>query len=193
MIEIGVPADHVTTIDHEVELPTNVLNPDRVFGGQTFCRHQLKDAVWESWRLAGFEARETGIGEATGGVASVQVARATDGADGGSAGGGADGASSSDANGGPDGRSSGGAEQVTSHTGDILFTFIMEGEVTLNGENQVAHRLEAGDAYVIPPHTKTSLHGPLVRPRTARGGAPRAVRHHRALIKTPVRSHPALA
>ena len=136
VIEIGVPADHVTTIDHEVELPTGVLNPDRVFGGQTFCRHQLKDAVWEPWRLAGFEARETGIGEATGGVASVQVARATKGANGGSAGGG---------------------EQVTSHTGDILFTFVMEGEVTLNGENQVAHRLEAGDAYVIPPHTKTSL------------------------------------
>ncbi|MDD9949247.1 MAG: cupin [candidate division Zixibacteria bacterium] len=156
VIEIGVPADHVTTIDHEVELPTQVLNPDRVFGGQTFCRHQLKDAEWEPWRLAGFEARETGIGKATGGVASVQVARATTGANGGSAGG-ADGTTGSDAKGSPDGRSSGGGEQVTSHTGDILFTFVMEGEVTLNGENQVAHRLEAGDAYVIPPHTKTSL------------------------------------
>ncbi|MDE2846642.1 MAG: cupin domain-containing protein [Gemmatimonadota bacterium] len=159
VIEIGVPADHVTTIDHEVELPTRVLNPDRVFGGQTFCRHQLKDAVWEPWRLAGFEARETGIGEATGGVASVQVARATTGAKDGSAGGDASGsdASGSGTDGGPDGRSPGGGEQVTSHTGDILFTFVMEGEVTLNGENQVAHRLEAGDAYVIPPHTKTSL------------------------------------
>jgi quercetin dioxygenase-like cupin family protein len=38
-----------------------------------------------------------------------------------------------------------------------VFTFVMEGECTLNGENQGAHRLEAGDAYVIPPHTKTSL------------------------------------
>ncbi len=133
VIEIGVPADHVTTIDHEVELPTGVLNPDRVFGGQVFCRHQLKDAVWEPWRIEGFEVRETGIGEATGGVASVQVARANGGSNG------------------------GGSEQVTSHTGDILFTFVMEGEVTLNGEDQGAHRLEAGDAYVIPPHTKTSL------------------------------------
>ncbi len=129
VIEIGVPADHVTTIDHEVELPTPVLNPDRIFGGQRFCRHEVKDAVWEPWRMAGFEARETGIGEATGGVASVQVARAN----------------------------GGGSEQVTSHTGDILFTFVMEGEVTLNADNQGAHRLEAGDAYVIPPNTKTSL------------------------------------
>ena len=166
VIEIGVPADHVTTIDHEVELPTRVLNPHRVFGGQTFCRHQLKDAVWEPWRLAGFEARETGIGEATGGVASVQVARVTNGANGGSAGG--DGARDSggsadraSADRGCGARGSGEqrstVEQVTSHTGDILFTFVMEGEVTLNGENQGAHRLEAGDAYVIPPHTKTSL------------------------------------
>ena len=143
VIEIGVPADHVTTIDHEVELPTPVLNPDRIFGGQKFCRHQLKDAVWEPWRLAGFEARETGIGEATGGVASVQVARATAGANGHAAGG--------------EQGSADVIEQVPSHTGDILFTFVMEGEVTLNGENQGAHRLEAGDAYVIPPHTKTSL------------------------------------
>ena len=169
VIEIGVPADHVTTIDHEVELPTKVLNPDRVFGGQTFCRHQLKDAVWEPWRLAGFEARETGIGKATDGVASVQVARATDGVDGGSAGGdGARDSGGASADRGSADRGSGAmgssvveqrstVEQVTSHTGDILFTFVMEGEVTLNGENQGAHRLEAGDAYVIPPHTKTSL------------------------------------
>ncbi len=133
VIEIGVPADHVTTIDHEMKLPTDVTRPDRIFGGQKFCRHQLAEAVWTPWRLAGFEARDTGIGEATGGVASVQVARAM-------------------------GRSIvNGADQVTSHTGDILFTFVMEGEATLKGEGQGAHRLAAGDAYVIPPHTKTAL------------------------------------
>ena len=164
VIEIGVPADHVTTIDHEVELPTGVLNPDRVFGGQTFCRHQLKDAVWEPWRIEGFEARETGIGEATGGVASVQVAR-VNGDSNGSAQGGTNGGEQESPiggeyggpNGGVEQGSMNGGEQVTSHTGDILFTFVMEGEVTLNGEDQSAHRLEAGDAYVIPPHTKTSL------------------------------------
>ena len=160
VIEIGVPADHVTTIDHEVELPTGVLNPDRVFGGQTFCRHQLKDAVWAPWRIAGFEARETGIGEATGGVASVQVARVKAGASGGegSGTGSPNGSAKDSSNGSPNGGSAAaGGEQVTSHTGDILFTFVMEGECTLSGENQGAHRLEAGDAYVIPPHTKTSL------------------------------------
>src|SRR4051794_33304047 len=75
VVEIGVPAEHVTTVDHEMELPTPTLRPDRDFGGQTFCRSEAKNAVWTPWRLPGFEARETGIGAATGGVASVKVAR----------------------------------------------------------------------------------------------------------------------
>jgi quercetin dioxygenase-like cupin family protein/catechol 2,3-dioxygenase-like lactoylglutathione lyase family enzyme len=129
VVEIGVPAEHVTTVDHEMELPTPHLRPDRDFGGQTFCRSEVEKAVWRPWRLQGFEARETGIGAATAGVASVQVAR-------------------------PVGRCSG---QVTSHTSDILFTFILAGSMTLHGEGQGAHALSEGDAYVIPPHLKTAL------------------------------------
>lgn len=129
VIEIGVPAEHVTTLDHEMELPTPTVNPDRVFGGQTFCRSEVAKAVWRPWRLRGFEARETGIGAATAGVASVQVARAAGPAEG----------------------------EVTSHTSDILFTFVLSGEVTLRGEGQGAHRLGEGDAFVIPPGLKTSL------------------------------------
>jgi quercetin dioxygenase-like cupin family protein len=37
-----------------------------------------------------------------------------------------------------------------------MFTFVMEGAMTLHGEGQGAHELTAGDAYVIPPHLKTS-------------------------------------
>jgi len=129
VIEIGVPAEHVTTIDHEMDLPTGVVNPDRDFSGQKFCRHEVEKATWEPWRLEGFEVRETGIGAATGGVASVQVARST----------------------------GNGTESVSSHNSDILFTFVMEGSMTLRGEGQDAHTLTAGDAYVIPPNMKTSI------------------------------------
>ena len=131
VIEIGVPAEHITTVDHEMELPTPLLNPDRDFGGQTFCRSKVENAAWQPWRLQGFEARETGIGTATGGVASVQVAR-------------------------PIGHTRG---EVTSHTSDILFTFVMSGSLTLRGEGQGAHPLSEGDAYVIPPNVKTALTG----------------------------------
>jgi quercetin dioxygenase-like cupin family protein len=133
VVEIGVPAEHVTTVDHEMELPTPFLRPDRDFGGQTFCRSELAKAVWAPWRLPGFEARETGIGVATAGVASVQVAR-------------------------PVGRAQGQViSQVTSHTADILFAFVLSGSMTLRGEGQGAHALSEGDAYVIPPLLKTAL------------------------------------
>jgi len=129
VVEIGVPAEHITTLDHDMELPTSTLNPNRDFGGQRFCRSEVDRAVWTPWRLQGFEARETGIGAATAGVASVQVAR-------------------------PIASTRG---QVTSHTSDILFSFVLSGSVTLRGEGQGAHALVEGDAYVIPPHVKTSL------------------------------------
>jgi quercetin dioxygenase-like cupin family protein/catechol 2,3-dioxygenase-like lactoylglutathione lyase family enzyme len=133
VVEIGVPAEHVTTVDHEMELPTPFIRPGRDFDGQTFCRSELENAVWAPWRLPGFEARETGIGAATAGVASVQVAR-------------------------PVGRAHDQAtSQVTSHTGDILFAFVLSGSMTLRGEGQGAHALSEGDAYVIPPFLKTAL------------------------------------
>jgi quercetin dioxygenase-like cupin family protein len=105
------------------------VNPERTFDGQRFCRSEAATANWHPWRIAGFEARETGIGAATGGVASVQVVRPTAPAGG----------------------------SVTSHTSDILFTFVLSGSLVLHGEGQGAHPLEAGDAFVIPPNLKTSL------------------------------------
>ncbi|SDQ21275.1 cupin domain-containing protein [Pseudovibrio sp. Tun.PSC04-5.I4] len=129
VIEIGVPAEHVTSIDHEMDLPNTSVNPEREFQGQKFVRHQLDSATWQPFRLEGFECRDTGIGTATKQVANVQVARVTTGPTG----------------------------AVTSHTSDILFSFVMEGSVTLVNEEGKAHELKAGDAFVIPPEMKTSL------------------------------------
>jgi quercetin dioxygenase-like cupin family protein len=129
VIEIGVPAEHVTTVDHEMELPTATVNPGRVFGGLTFCRSEGAKAEWRPWRLTGFEARETGIGAATAGMASVQVARVSGQL----------------------------PHEVTSHSSDILFNFVLSGSVTLRGDGQGAHALSEGDAFVIPPGLKTAL------------------------------------
>jgi quercetin dioxygenase-like cupin family protein len=128
VIEIGVPAEHVTTIDHEMTLPTPARNPDRVFGGQKFCHHKAAEAVWQPGRIAGFETRDTGIADATLGVANAQVARQRDNA----------------------------PEQTTSHKTEILFTFVMEGTMTLRAQGRDSHDLAAGDAFVIPPDTRTA-------------------------------------
>lgn len=132
VIEIGVPAEHMTTMDHEMALPTPNFRPEREWEGQRFVHSLAKDAVWSPWRLPGFEARDTGIEVGTKGVASVRVARPIKDAD----------------------RLVG---AVASHNSDILFTFLLAGSCTLNGENQEAYSLTEGDAYVIPPGMRTSL------------------------------------
>ena len=128
VIEIGVPAEHVTEIDHDMELPTPHLRPEREWQGQRFVFNQVKDAEWLPFRLPGFIARDTTIAANTKNVAGVQVVRKGEG-----------------------------ATQWASHETDILFTFVMEGTVTLEGEGRDPHALSAGDAFVIPPQMKTRL------------------------------------
>jgi quercetin dioxygenase-like cupin family protein len=129
VVEIGCPAEHITTLDHEMELPTGRLEPDKDFGGQLFCRHEVAKAIWRPWRLAGFEARDTGIGAATRGVASVKVARV-----------------------------SGPAEtRPNSHDSDIYFAFVLEGSMKLGAEGHELRSLTAGDAFVVPPGLSTTF------------------------------------
>ncbi|WP_170605019.1 cupin domain-containing protein [Ruegeria arenilitoris] len=131
VIEIGVPAEHVTEIDHEMSLPTPHFRPEREWQGQRFVYNQAKDAVWQQFRLPGYICRDTTIAENTKGVAGVQVVRRGQG------------------------------DPVwTSHDTDIHFTFVMNGEVTLNGEGRDPFRLEQGDAFVIPPGMFTKLDEP---------------------------------
>ncbi len=126
VLEIGVPAEHITTIDHDMELPTGRFEPDRDWDGTRFIHHKAAEATWTPWRIPGWESRDTGIGTATQGVAGVHVARPKQ----------ADGA-------------------WTSHDTDILFTFVKEGGLTLEVTGEEPYRLQAGDAFVLPPFLKT--------------------------------------
>ena len=128
VIELGVPAEHLTTIDHELALPTGTPNPERDFDGQRFCRHQRRGATWEAWRLPGFEVRRTGIADATGGVADAAIARSAGGT----------------------------ADVVTSHDADILFTFVLHGGMRLRADGREAVDLRAGDSFTVPPGTRTA-------------------------------------
>lgn len=130
VIEIGVPAEHVTEIDHDMTLPTPTLNPDREWDGQKFVFNQAKDAVWQPSRLPGFIARDTTINTNTQGVAGVQVIRKGQG-----------------------------EPAWTTHDADIHFTFVMEGTFTLESDGH-AQPLTAGDAFVIPPDMRTRYADP---------------------------------
>jgi quercetin dioxygenase-like cupin family protein len=127
VIEIGVPAEHVTTIDHSMALPNETINIERRFQGQKFVHNKADDADWKAFRIPGFVCRDTTISQNTQNVASVEVIR-----------------------------SNGKPTQESWHSSDILFTFVMEGTMTLEGEGKDSFDLSAGDAFVIPPNMKTT-------------------------------------
>lgn len=122
VIEIGVPADHVTEIDHDMTLPTPELRPEREWDGQRFVHNLARGAEWGSFRQPGYLCRDTTISDNTKAVAGVQVVRR-----------------------GP------GAPVATRHDSDILFGFVMGGQMTLEGEGKDPFRLSRGDAFVTPP------------------------------------------
>ena len=128
VVEIGVPAEHVTEIDHDMTLPTPHLRPEREWQGQRFVHNLGKDGEWQPAHLPGFVARDTTINANTKGVAGVQVLRRGDG-----------------------------ATEWTSHDADIHFTFVMAGTMMLHGEGRDPYPLTTGDAFVIPPGMKTRL------------------------------------
>ena len=131
VIEIGVPAEHITEIDHEMVLPTPHVRPDREWQGQKFVFNQVEGAEWRSASLDGFVARDTTIARNTKGVAGVQVLRRGQG-----------------------------APVWATHDADVHFTFVMEGQMTLEGEGKDPYRLSAGDAFVIPPGMSTRYADP---------------------------------
>ena len=77
VVEICAPAEHITMADRSMPLPNGDLQPGRDFDGQQFVFHVAARGHWTPWRVAGFEARDTGIGQATAGLAGVRVVRAT--------------------------------------------------------------------------------------------------------------------
>jgi quercetin dioxygenase-like cupin family protein len=117
VIELGVPAVHATHVDHDRTLPTAAVHAEREFGGQRFVRYQPQAASFQAGRIAGFDACELGIAAATRGLASVHVLRAREA-----------------------------ARFTARHDADLLFHFVLRGELTLDDE----HRLAAADAFVVP-------------------------------------------
>lgn len=129
VIEISCPAEHETLVDHELGLPTTAVHLDRQFNGQRFVYHQLAKARWLPGPFEGFEARDTGIGRATDGLASVQVVR-------------------------PSGEPQ---ATVIRHNGEFFFNFVLQGSTTLQRQRKPRQTLEPGDSFVIPAGMQITL------------------------------------
>lgn len=73
VVEVSSPAEHMTYVDHDLELPTDVLDRDRLFEGQKFAHSRASEARWRS--VEGFQTHDTGLSEASAGAVGVRVLR----------------------------------------------------------------------------------------------------------------------
>lgn len=128
VIEVGSPADHETFADHDLALPTPAVNPDRVFGGQRFVRHEAAAATWVR-RGDGFEARDLGMASGTNGAAGAAVVRA--GGD--------------------------GSRHAWANEEEILFAYVLQGRATLRRQDAPGDGIAEGDAFVIPPGLRCAI------------------------------------
>jgi len=126
VVELSSPAAHETRVEHELVLPTPDVRRERDFGGQRFLRHERVSAKWKPWRLAGFEARDLGIAEATRGLASALVVHVT---------------------GTPE------AEQEA-RVAEVLFALVLKGSARLTRRGACDEALAEGDAIVLPAGTR---------------------------------------
>ena len=75
VVEVGYPAEHITKADPSMLLPNSATPQPRTWQGQSFIRHIDRDAVWADVGN-GVLRTDTGISEATAGLADVDVLRA---------------------------------------------------------------------------------------------------------------------
>ena len=109
VLEIGCPAIHETFADYQLSLPNETIALEKIYGNQRFLHHVADKAVWNKSQFEAFESRDTGIAEATGGLADVRVLRAT-----------------------VDSRFS------VKHSGEFLFFFVLKGNLKLDGERTIS-------------------------------------------------------
>ncbi len=159
VVEVTCPAEHETCADHALALPDSVVQRERTHAGQRFVCHRAAESTWAaSWR-PGLQSAETGISEATCGLAGVRVLRAR----------------------GAQGKGSSSAEEIRSHDAELLFSFVLSGHAMLRvatldrahgagdavsaagtdlGHDAAATgavRIAPGDAFVIPAHVPHAL------------------------------------
>ena len=76
VLELSSPAEHETWVEHEMTLPNNALNSQRMFSGQRFVRSIAKVAEWRD-DGPGVEVRDIGLFDATKGLIDVSIRRAS--------------------------------------------------------------------------------------------------------------------
>ncbi|MBA3398449.1 MAG: cupin [Acidimicrobiia bacterium] len=152
VVELSCPGEHETHVDHVLTLPNDDRQPQRQWDGQTFVHHRAGGHSWTPSRRTGFEASDTGVGDATAGLAGVRMlrldcARTAAGAAAGTA---------TDA----------AVATPMAHDGDLLLWFVLDGDAELEfGSPATRERLTKATSIAVPrgmPHRLTDASGDLL-------------------------------
>ena len=146
VLEICVPAEHMTSIDHEMTLPTGRNLPERDFDGQVFCHHRNDSARWDPVDENHWICADTGVFAATRGVAAVNVYKMAE----------------------PAGGQQDHAKRQITASADIDFILITEGSMTVQAATLPGNETDStyaptpqtlgkGDALVAPPGLRLDI------------------------------------
>lgn len=129
VVELACPSVHLTSLDHELELPTPTVRPGREWQGQRFHLHRNESAIASEDPGLGWTRTDLGLTQATGGIADVDVLQPPDG------------------NGGP-------PRELATEA--CWFLFVLEGscECTID---DTCHQLATGASACIPAGHRLSL------------------------------------
>ena len=126
VIEVSSPAEHETFVDHDLSLPNENIDPTRDFGGQRFVFHESGKASWQRATCEGFEARDTGIEQATNGLVAVQALRPLAGT----------------------------TTMRERRNDSMTFNYVLQGSLVAEHENVPPQTLMPGAALVVPAGSK---------------------------------------
>lgn len=136
VVEICTPAEHITIADNSMTLPHGDVQAGREFNGQRFVFHVAAHAPWAPWRIPGFDVQDTGIGDATAGLAGVRVVRPA----------------------GP-AAATAAARRSQSHVSEFCFYFVLSGSVVMVLDGQ-SHALGCDDSITVPSGMAYALSAP---------------------------------
>jgi mannose-6-phosphate isomerase-like protein (cupin superfamily) len=128
VVEIGSPAIHDTFRDHDMDLPTHVTDPARLYDGQHFVRHIGDKSTWSDWRFEGFVSATFDIETATEGLGDVCLVRTAEKT----------------------------TQHSFTPDDEFLFWFIRSGTITLQ-RNDVLHVVRERDGLVLVAGEQYSL------------------------------------
>ncbi len=121
VLEIGCPAVHQTLADYRMELPNDKFNPDRIFSEQRFVHYVAEQGLWTISEIENVELCDTGMSEATKGLADVKTVRMT-----------------------------AETTFEVKHSGEFLFYFVRFGALRLTSPEDEVYQLEKGSSFNLP-------------------------------------------